>query len=125
LHELATIRLEEGPTEIRREDGKRRIVVGVNVQDRDLGGFVPEFRDRAKREVTCLPDTSGVSGQPARRCSRPSGQAHACASLRHDDSAQRPLVIVVIGGLTTSTLLTVIVLPALCPYFDDAVRSLI
>jgi cobalt-zinc-cadmium resistance protein CzcA len=35
---------------------------------------------------------------------------------------QRPLAVVVIGGLITSTLLTLIVLPALYPFFDD-VRS--
>jgi cobalt-zinc-cadmium resistance protein CzcA len=32
---------------------------------------------------------------------------------------QRPLAIVVIGGLITSTLLTLVVLPTLYPYFDD------
>jgi cobalt-zinc-cadmium resistance protein CzcA len=32
---------------------------------------------------------------------------------------QRPLAIVVIGGLVTSTLLTLVVLPTLCRFFDD------
>lgn len=32
---------------------------------------------------------------------------------------QRPLAVVVIGGLITSTLLTLMVLPALCRWFDD------
>jgi cobalt-zinc-cadmium resistance protein CzcA len=32
---------------------------------------------------------------------------------------QRPLAIVVIGGLVTSTLLTLVVLPALYQWFDD------
>ncbi|NCV33749.1 MAG: efflux RND transporter permease subunit, partial [Betaproteobacteria bacterium] len=32
---------------------------------------------------------------------------------------QRPLAIVVIGGLITSTLLTLVVLPSLYPWFDD------
>jgi cobalt-zinc-cadmium resistance protein CzcA len=32
---------------------------------------------------------------------------------------QRPLAIVVIGGLITSTMLTLIVLPAIYGYFDD------
>jgi cobalt-zinc-cadmium resistance protein CzcA len=30
---------------------KRRLVVGVNVQDRDLGGFVAELQNRVQREV--------------------------------------------------------------------------
>jgi len=32
---------------------------------------------------------------------------------------QRPLAVVVIGGLITSTLLTLVVLPALYRWFDD------
>ena len=32
---------------------------------------------------------------------------------------QKPLAIVVIGGLITSTLLTLVMLPALYPWFDD------
>ncbi|MEY3104422.1 MAG: hypothetical protein RJA72_454, partial [Pseudomonadota bacterium] len=32
---------------------------------------------------------------------------------------QRPLAIVVIGGLITSTLLTLVVLPSLYAWFDD------
>ena len=31
--------------------GKRRIVVGVNVQGRDLGGFVAELQDKVGRSV--------------------------------------------------------------------------
>ena len=60
LHQLADIRLQEGPAEIRREDGKRRIVVGVNVQDRDLGGFVAELKTRVKREIS-LPSGYSLS----------------------------------------------------------------
>jgi len=33
---------------------------------------------------------------------------------------QRPLAVVVIGGLITSTLLTLVVVPVLCHWFDDA-----
>jgi heavy metal efflux system protein len=32
---------------------------------------------------------------------------------------QRPLAVVVIGGLITSTLLTLVVLPALFPWFEE------
>ena len=232
LHELAKIRLEEGPAEIRREDGKRRIVVGVNVQDRDLGGFVAELQDRVKRDVALPPGYSlswggqfenmeralhhlmiivpitigaiffllfllfgsvrlatliilvlpfasiggivslyltgeylsvpasvgfialwgiavlnGVvlvsyirslrrSGTPlfeaikegARMRFRPVMMTASVAALGlipflfatgPGSEVQRPLAVVVIGGLITSTLLTLIVLPALYPFFDD------
>jgi cobalt-zinc-cadmium resistance protein CzcA len=42
LEEVADIALVEGPNQISRENGKRRIVVQANVRDRDLGGFVTE-----------------------------------------------------------------------------------
>jgi cobalt-zinc-cadmium resistance protein CzcA len=37
---------------------------------------------------------------------------------------QRPLAVVVIGGLITSTLLTLVVLPALYRWFDDRPEEL-
>jgi len=37
---------------------------------------------------------------------------------------QRPLAVVVIGGLITSTLLTLVVLPALYRWFDDQPQEL-
>ena len=44
LENLAQIRVVDGPAQISREQAKRRIVVGVNVKDRDLGGFVAELQ---------------------------------------------------------------------------------
>ena len=44
LESLARIEVVEGPAQVSREMGKRRIVVGINVQDRDLGGFVSELQ---------------------------------------------------------------------------------
>ncbi|BBJ24146.1 efflux RND transporter permease subunit [Candidatus Nitrotoga sp. AM1P] len=44
LEDLATISVLDGPAQISREKAKRRIVVGVNVKDRDLGGFVAELQ---------------------------------------------------------------------------------
>jgi cobalt-zinc-cadmium resistance protein CzcA len=55
LAEVATIETAEGPNQISRENGKRRIVVTANVLDRDLGSFVDEVRGRIEAEVT-LPD---------------------------------------------------------------------
>ena len=41
----------EGPALINRSMGKRRIVVGVNVQDRDLGGYVEELQRKVEHQV--------------------------------------------------------------------------
>ncbi|MDR3391383.1 MAG: efflux RND transporter permease subunit [Sulfuriferula sp.] len=51
LSDLARINLVEGPAQISREMGKRRIVVGVNVKDRDLGSFVAELQQKVDRQV--------------------------------------------------------------------------
>jgi cobalt-zinc-cadmium resistance protein CzcA len=51
LDSLARIQLLEGPAQVSRETAKRRIVVGINVKDRDLGGFVAELRQRVAAEV--------------------------------------------------------------------------
>ena len=55
LRELATIEIVEGPNQINREDGKRRVVVTANVRGRDLGGFVEELRRRIDAEVEVPP----------------------------------------------------------------------
>lgn len=44
LRDLAKIEIKDGPAQISRELGKRRIVVAINVRDRDLGGFVAELQ---------------------------------------------------------------------------------
>jgi cobalt-zinc-cadmium resistance protein CzcA len=51
LADIATIRVADGPAQISRELGKRRIVVGVNVKDRDLGGFVAELQEKVGKQV--------------------------------------------------------------------------
>ncbi len=51
LKNLATIRVQDGPAQISREKAKRRIVVGVNVKDRDLGGFVAELQQAVDNRV--------------------------------------------------------------------------
>jgi cobalt-zinc-cadmium resistance protein CzcA len=51
LESLAELRLTEGPNQISRENGKRRIVVEANVRGRDLGSFVDDARARIAREV--------------------------------------------------------------------------
>jgi heavy metal efflux system protein len=51
LSSLATIQLIDGPAQISRESGKRRVVVGANVEGRDLAGFVAEVQLRIQNEV--------------------------------------------------------------------------
>ena len=42
LEKLARLEVIEGPNQISRENGKRRIVVQANVRERDLGSFIAE-----------------------------------------------------------------------------------
>jgi cobalt-zinc-cadmium resistance protein CzcA len=55
LKDLARIEVKDGPAQISRELAKRRIVVGVNVKDRDLGGFVAELQTVLDKKLK-LPD---------------------------------------------------------------------
>jgi cobalt-zinc-cadmium resistance protein CzcA len=43
LNEVADIGFQEGPTQISREDTKRRITIGVNTRGRDVAGLVAEI----------------------------------------------------------------------------------
>ena len=52
LRDIARITLADGPAQISRESGKRRLVIGANVQGRDLGGFVADAKTRLASEVT-------------------------------------------------------------------------
>jgi cobalt-zinc-cadmium resistance protein CzcA len=51
LTDVANIRVMDGPAQISRELGKRRIVVGVNVKDRDLGSFVAELQQKVDAQI--------------------------------------------------------------------------
>ncbi|TCK71878.1 efflux RND transporter permease subunit [Acidipila rosea] len=55
LEDLASIKVVEGPALINRSMGRRRIVVGINVQDRDLGGFVAELQQKVEKQVPLPP----------------------------------------------------------------------
>jgi len=55
LEDLADIEIKDGPAQISRELAKRRIVIGVNVKDRDLGGFVAELQQVLGQKLQ-LPD---------------------------------------------------------------------
>jgi cobalt-zinc-cadmium resistance protein CzcA len=51
LSSVAKLEIAEGPNQITRENGKRRVVVTANVRGRDLGSFVEEARTRVNSEV--------------------------------------------------------------------------
>jgi cobalt-zinc-cadmium resistance protein CzcA len=51
LENLAQISVVDGPAQISREKAKRRIVVGINVKDRDLGGFVSDLQKVVNEKV--------------------------------------------------------------------------
>ena len=51
LGQVASIHRVVGPSEIASENGRLRVFVQANVQDRDLGGFVKEAMARIKKEV--------------------------------------------------------------------------
>ncbi|MFB3827469.1 MAG: efflux RND transporter permease subunit [Bryobacteraceae bacterium] len=55
LSEVTEIVSREGPAEIARENGQRRISVEANVRGRDIGGVVREARGRIAREVKLPP----------------------------------------------------------------------
>jgi cobalt-zinc-cadmium resistance protein CzcA len=51
LGEVARFEVVEGPNQISRENGKRRVVVQANIRDRDLGSFVIEAQRRTDAQV--------------------------------------------------------------------------
>ncbi|MEN6310131.1 MAG: CusA/CzcA family heavy metal efflux RND transporter, partial [Acidobacteriota bacterium] len=51
LGELASVTASEGPAQISRENGQRRIGIEMNVMGRDIGGFVAEARAKVRRAV--------------------------------------------------------------------------
>jgi heavy metal efflux system protein len=55
LGAVAELNLTEGPNQISRENGKRRIVVQTNVRGRDIASFVAEAKERMAHEVRLPP----------------------------------------------------------------------
>ncbi len=51
LGAIANISIAEGPNQISRENGKRRVVVQANVRGRDIGSFVEDAQRRINVEV--------------------------------------------------------------------------
>ncbi len=51
LEQLAEVKMIEGPVQISRQDGVRRIGVEMNISGRDIGGFVAEAKRKIKENV--------------------------------------------------------------------------
>ncbi|MDW8331590.1 MAG: CusA/CzcA family heavy metal efflux RND transporter [Cyclobacteriaceae bacterium] len=55
LNQVAEIRLEAAPSQIQRDEAKRRIVVGFNVRGRDMESVVNELRQLIQSEIRFTP----------------------------------------------------------------------
>ena len=55
LSSLAAVRVIEGPVQISREYGKRRIGIECNISGRDIGGFVAEAKRKIQAQVKLSP----------------------------------------------------------------------
>ncbi len=62
LGDVASVAIESGPPQIRRDDVQRRVVIQANVQDRDMGGFVAEINQRITENVDLPAGYSVVYG---------------------------------------------------------------
>lgn len=51
LYQVADIDFKEGPAQISREDGKRRIVIGFNVHNRDVASVVKDVQNKLDKNV--------------------------------------------------------------------------
>jgi heavy metal efflux system protein len=51
LEDLARVSLVDGPTQVSREGGKRRVVIGANIAGRDIGGYVAEAQAKVDAQV--------------------------------------------------------------------------
>ena len=53
--ELATVAIESGPPQIRRDDVQRRVVIQANVEGRDMGGLVADLRKAIAEKIELPP----------------------------------------------------------------------
>ncbi len=55
LYQLADVSVKDGPNQIQREDAKRRIVVGFNVQGRDVQSIVDDLQKKIEANIKFPP----------------------------------------------------------------------
>ncbi|MFU2512001.1 efflux RND transporter permease subunit [Pseudoalteromonas sp. ASV78] len=58
--DVATVNIESGPPQVRRDDVQRRVVIQANVQGRDMGSVVADIRAAISEQVK-LPPGYGMS----------------------------------------------------------------
>ena len=80
LAKIATIATVEGPAQISREKGMRRVAAEGNIRGRDLGGFVAEAKEKlAALEPACRPATSwSTAGSSRTSSARCAGSPSSC-----------------------------------------------
>ena len=86
LSTVADINVVDGPNQISRENGKRRVVVQANVRDRDVAGVVTDARAAIEAQVKMPPGTYVEWG----------GQFENLASARNRLALVVPICFVVI-----------------------------
>ena len=52
LSQLSQIEIVQGPVQVSRENGLRRIGIEINIHDRDIGSYVAEARDVIRRKIS-------------------------------------------------------------------------
>ncbi|MEN8801932.1 MAG: CusA/CzcA family heavy metal efflux RND transporter [Thiogranum sp.] len=62
LYKVATVDIESGPPQIRRDDVQRRVVIQTNVEGRDMGSLVSELAARIEADINLPPGYSVVFG---------------------------------------------------------------
>ncbi len=97
LSTVADIAVVDGPNQISRENGKRRVVVQANVRDRDVAGVVADARSAIDAQVKLPPGTYLEWG----------GQFENLASARDRLSVVVPICFVVIMFLLYGALCSV------------------
>lgn len=55
LSQLATVDIKNGPNQIQRENGQRRIVVGFNIKNRDVQAIVEELQAKVDKQLKLPP----------------------------------------------------------------------
>jgi len=62
LSDVATVAIESGPPQIRRDDVQRRVVIQANVTGRDMGSYVAEIDQRIQSDIELPAGYSVVYG---------------------------------------------------------------
>ena len=93
LTDVAKAKIADTPAQISREDGKRRVIVQLNVRGRDLGGTVAEIQRKVKSEVQLPAGTYFQYGGQFENLERASARLRVVV----------PIALVLIFGLLVAT----------------------